>query len=63
MRERALFSILLLIFLAVGITISINTSAYSEEFKATLTVSKIMQPVKTKAKGEATFRLFKGVLC
>jgi len=59
-RKKAWLFILLCIFLTTGLVIAIDTSAYPEEFKATLTGSEIVPPVKTKAKGKATFRLFKG---
>ena len=61
MRSRTVWlSVFLHIFLTAYFAVAINTSAYSEEFKATLTGSKVVPPVKSKAKGEATFRLFKG---
>jgi len=59
-RGRAGLYIFLLFFLLAGLAVAMNTSANAQEFKAALTGSEVVPPIKSEANGEATFRLFKG---
>jgi hypothetical protein len=59
-RARILLLIFVLLFLFTFLSVPVDKSAYAQEFKAKLTGSEVVPPVKTKASGEAIFREFKG---
>ena len=52
--------ILISLFLHIPLVVAVDKSANAQVYKAELKGSEEVPPVKTAAKGEATFRVFKG---
>jgi len=59
-KARIHLFILVFVFLFVSLAVAVDKSANAVEFKAELTGSAVVPPVKITAQGEATFELFKG---
>ncbi len=59
-RAKIHLFIFVLVFLFTLLAVAVDKSANAQEFKAKLTGSEVVPPVKTKASGEAIFREFRG---